>query len=79
MNRQLVSGEKILFTDDLTHKTRTRESKYLCDVIHDGYLKLHVHEGFVWVGDLIIQNVLKKTTHTWRILHINVVVAGVSA
>lgn len=39
---------------------RTRKNKYLCDVIHDWDLELHIHEGFVWVRDLIVQNELKK-------------------
>lgn len=36
------------------------KKKYLCDVIHDWDLELHIHEGFVWVRDLIVQNELKK-------------------
>lgn len=35
-------------------------NEYLCYVIHDRYLKLHVHERFIRIRDPVIQNVLKK-------------------
>lgn len=32
---------------------------HLCDVIHNGDFKLQVHEALLWVGDLVVEDILR--------------------
>ena len=48
----------IKVTKHSTHKRGAALTAYLGNVVHDGDLKLPVHEGLLRIGDLIIQDIL---------------------